>query len=143
MFKLFQKTERRIEVLGDSIFIDNQNKNIGKPKEIDFVFEFSQNEPEIKVFENKRLSRLYKIETLKTNPNLAGQFLHSSIRVLPNSAVMIDGIISKSKTHCPTWTDKDYEAIRLQPFFLSNANNNNLQLVGKDFLNAGCILPEE
>ena len=137
MFELFKKRESRIVVSEETIFIDNQNKNIGKSIEIDFIFEFSQKFPEIKVFENKRLVRLFKIETLKSNPNLAGQFLHSSIRILPNSAVMIDGIISKSKAHCPTWTDNNYEAIRLQPFYLSNADDYNLQLVGKGLFERG------
>lgn len=50
---------------------------------------------------------------------------------------MIDGIISNSEASFPNWTDKDYEAVRLQPFFLSNANNNNIGLIGKGLFDRG------
>jgi len=104
---------------------------------MDFVFDLSQSMPEIKVFENDVLSRCYKIETLTQNPDLTGQFLHSSIRVLANSAVMIDGIVSKSDTIYPQWTDDNYEAIRLQPFYLSDKNEINDKLIGKGLFERG------
>lgn len=136
MFKLF-KRNKRVEIQGDNIFIDNSKKNIGTPIEIETVFKLTLPIPEIKVYENNQLVRLYRIESLKANPNLSGQFLHSSIRILENSAVMIDGIISKSNISFPKWTDENYEAVRLQPFYLSNANDNNLRLIGKGLFDRG------
>ena len=82
------------------------------------------------VHEDGNLIRTYRIQTVTSNPDLNGQFFHSSIRILPNSAVMIDGIISRSKSSCLTWTDKGYEAVRLQPFYLSNKKEENDKLVG-------------
>jgi len=137
MFELFTKSDNRIEIKGENIFINNRNRNIGKEIEIDPVFEFLQTIPEIKVFENNKLIRNFKIETLNSNPNLKGQFLHSSVRILSNSAVMIDGVISKSDKTFPKWDEDGYEGIRLLPFYLSNAENNNLQLIGKGLFERG------
>lgn len=137
MFNLFKKIPKRLIIQDESIFIDNSNGNIGKVAQFDKVFRLTEPRPEIKVYENNELIRLYRIDTLIANPNLAGQFLHSSIRILDNSAVMIDGVLSKSHTSLPTWTNENYEAVRLQPFFLSNENNQNLQLVGKGLFERG------
>jgi len=137
MFQLFAKRYNRVEIQGDNIFIANLKNNIGKVIELMTVFDLSQAIPEIKVYENNQLARLYRMDTLNTNSNLAGQFFHCSIRILDNSAVIIDGIISKSVTSHPIWTNKDYEAVRLQPFFLSNAKNNNSKLIGKGLFERG------
>jgi hypothetical protein len=136
MFQLFKRNRNRIKIDGDKIYLDNSEKNIEKAVEIEAIFSLIQAIPELKVYENNELVKLYRIETLDSNPNLAGQFLHTSIRVLGNSAVMIDGIVSKSEK-VPTWKDKDYEGIRFQPFFLSNANDKNIQLIGKGLFDRG------
>lgn len=137
MLGLFKNKYSRIEIKGNSIFIDNKNKSIGKSIEIKPVFELSKDIPEIEVFENGKLTRLFKIEALKNNLSLRGQFLHSSIRILPNSAVMIDGIISNNNKTCPNWQEENYEAIRLQPFYLSDANDCNFKLIGKGLFERG------
>jgi len=137
MFKLFNRRHKRLNIQGDSIFIDNTKDNIGKPTELETVFKLTQPTPEIKVYENDQLIRLFKIDTLNQNSNLTGRFLHSSIRILDNSAVMIDGVISKSDISFAKWTDDDYEAVRLQPFFLSNANDKNVELIGKGLFERG------
>jgi len=137
MLKLFAKRQKRIEVKNDSIFIHNQNGSIGTAIEIEAIFNFKKPIPEIKVYENENLIHTYKIETLSNNPNLTGQFLHSSIRILENSGVMIDGIISKSSSTFPEWKDEDYEAIRFQPFFLSDKNEENVKLKGKGLFDRG------
>jgi len=137
MFGLFTKRHNRININGDSIFIDNQKANIGKPVELETVFKLTVPTPEIKVFENQNLVHTFRIDTLQTNKDLTGQFLHSSIKVLLNSAVMIDGIISQSDKTFSKWTDNDYEAVRLQPFFLSDKNYNNIQLKGKGLFERG------
>ncbi|WP_442592043.1 hypothetical protein ACSBL2_12540 [Pedobacter sp. AW31-3R] len=51
---------------------------------------------------------------------------------------MIDGIISKDRGRHPNWRDKDYEAIRFQPFHLSNADGNlSKDLIGKGLFERG------
>jgi hypothetical protein len=137
MLRFFTEKHNRIEIKGNNVFINNKNNHIGKETEINPVLELLSATPEIKVFEDDKLTRDYMIETIEWNPNLKGQFLHTSIRILPNSAVMIDGIISTNKKTFPKWTDDDYEAIRLQPFYLSDANENNLQLIGKGLFERG------
>lgn len=136
MSELFNKHER-VKIQAANIFIDNSEENIGKAIEIAIVFKLTQPTPEIKVYENNQLLRLYCVDTLKSNPDLTGQFLHGSVRILENSAVMIDGIISKSDASFPSWTDEDYEAVRFQPFFLSNADSNNVKLIGKGLFDRG------
>src|SRR6266545_4789455 len=131
MFGLFAKKHKRIEIKDDSIFIDNQKENICKAVELETIFKLTQETPEIKVYENKNLVHTFRLETLQGNPDLTGQFLHSSIRILSNSVVMIDGIISKSDTTFSKWSDNNYEALRLQPFYLSDKNDNNIKLKGK------------
>jgi hypothetical protein len=85
MFKIFNNRHERLKAQGDSIYIDNSKDNIGKAVELETVFKLTQPTPELKVYENNQLSRLYRIDTLSTNKNLEGQFLHSSIRTLDNT----------------------------------------------------------
>ncbi|HXB29315.1 MAG TPA: hypothetical protein VNW49_05820 [Puia sp.] len=137
MLKLFAKRHKRVEIQDDNILIDNLKDNIGKAIEVTTAFNLLQRTPEIKVYENDQLVRLYRMDTLHANADLTGQFLHGSVRILDNSAVMIDGIISKSAASHPAWTDKDYEAVRFQPFYLSNAEDNNEKLIGKGLFERG------
>lgn len=137
MLNLFNRSSTRVKIQGSSIFIDNTNKNIGKEYLVEPIIKFSQVKPEIKIFENNKIIRHFKIETLNSNPNLSDQYLHSSIRIQHNSAVMIDGIISRSNTVIPKWNEDGYEAIRLQPFYLSDAKDNNQQLIGKGLFERG------
>jgi hypothetical protein len=137
MSKISFKKPGRIIIEGNNILINNQNKNVGQSVERDPIFEFHESLPQIQVFEDDILTRKYKIETLATNPSLEGQFLHASIRILPNSALMIDGIISADGATFPKWDERSYEAIRFQPFYLSNANENNLALKGKGLFERG------
>lgn len=137
MFGLFRKTRNRIEVKNSDVFIDNQKDNLGKATELRTVIEFKEAVPNIRIFENNKLFKTFKIDTLKDNPDLSGQYLHISIRTLQNSGVMIDGIISKSKTTFPEWTDSNYEAIRLQPFLLSDKKDQNLTFKGKGLFTRG------
>ena len=135
--RYFRKRHNRVEIQNDNILIDNVKNNIGKAIELMPVFNLSQAIPEIKVYENDQLVRLYRMDTLHANADLTGQFLHGSVRILDNSAVMIDGIISKSAASHPVWTDKEYEAIRFQPFYLSDAEENNEKLIGKGLFERG------
>lgn len=98
--------------------------------EIEHVFLLREKEPEIIVYEDADIIRKYRIQAIDINPDLSGQFFHSSIRILPNSAVMIDGIVSKSKGNHATSTEKGYEGVRFQPFYLSNKEEENERLVG-------------
>lgn len=73
-----------------------------------------------------------------SNPNLENQYLHFSIKVLPNSAVVMDGIISQSATEHPLpYLTFEGEGIRFQPFYLSNANEKNYMLQGKGLSDRG------
>lgn len=137
MFNIFNKPRERINIEGDTIFINNEAENIGRPVEVNRIFQFNNAVPQITIFEDNILSRQFKVETLIENPNLDNQFLHSSIRILPNSAVMIDGIISNNSKSFPEWTESDYEAIRLQPFYLSDKDECNKQLIGKGLFERG------
>jgi hypothetical protein len=137
MFQLFAKRNKRVEIISGNIFIANLKDNIGEEIELLPVFNLSQTTPEIKVYENNQLVRLYRMDTLNKNSDLTGQFFHSSIRILNSSAVMIDGIISKSARSHLGNSDKDYEAVRFQPFFLSNAEKNNAELIGKGLFERG------
>lgn len=137
MFNLFKKDTPRVNLKGNDIFIDNLGGNIGKSIEIEHVLAFTDEIPEIKVFENGKIIKRYKLETLTKNPSLKGQFLHSSIRIQANSAVMIDGIISDNEKSFLDWTDERYEAVRFQPFFLSDKKEYNLQSIGKGLFARG------
>jgi hypothetical protein len=121
----------QVKIQGNDIYISTGL--LKKEREINYVFEFREPQPTMRVFENKKLSRKYRIET----PDLTGQFFHSTIRVLKNSAVMINGIISKDQNKCPSWKDENYEAIRLQPFFLSDNEQENKKLKGAGLFQRG------
>jgi hypothetical protein len=124
---------KRIKVQRNSIFIDNgitlRNRNI----EIQPVIELEGETPSISIYEGNKLIRKFNIEPLKSNPNLNGQYLHSSIRINANSSVQIDGIISNSRTEF----DKNGEGIRFQPFFLSDKEDKNKEMRGQGMFNRG------
>jgi len=88
----------------------------------------------------------YTIDPLAKNPDLTGQFLQLSVRVLPNLALMMDAIITKTDDPPPEVTDPDCEAIRFQPLFLPQAATSNDIFRGKGLFErglhfAGCITP--
>ncbi len=145
MLNLFWE-KKRIVVKDSDIYIDNLNENLGKAIEMEFVIALTFRE--VKVYENNTLIRNFRIEALDTNSGLSDQFLHCSVRILTNSAVMVDGVISKSRLSIPGRTDKEYEALRFQPFFLSNADEKNIQLFGKGLFErglhfAGSVTPKD
>lgn len=129
---------KRIAIIDSNIFISKAGLFGQKTEEYLGVLIFRSAVPIINVFENNRLIRTFNVETLKENPDLKGQYFHFSVRILKNEGVMIDGIISKDNKHHPNWQDKDYEAIRFQPFYLSSADiylSNNL--IGKGLFERG------
>jgi hypothetical protein len=128
---------QRIKVTHNDVFIDNKNENVDKSEEYKTSMLFSDSTPIIRIYENDKLLYSFKIETLITNPDLTGQFFHCSIRIMSNSGVMIDGIVSKNEDAFSDWTSNEYEAIRLQPFFLSNQSENNIILHGKGLFERG------
>ena len=131
-------TAVRIKIEGNDIYIGKPKLFGEKSEEYLGVLTFDKPVPEIKVYENDILLKTFNIETLATNFNLAGQYFHISVRLLENDGVMIDGIISKQKDTHPNWQDNDYEAIRLQPFFLSSANPAlSESMVGKGVFERG------
>jgi hypothetical protein len=127
----------RINCTENNIYISNQGENFEKSEELRTVIKFLNPSPVLNIFEDNNILLTIRIETLKENPDLTNQYLHCSIRVLPNSGVMIDGIISQSPTEFLDWTDKDYEAVRIQPFFLSNKKGLNKALEGKGLFEKG------
>lgn len=129
---------KRIKIIDSSIFINKAGLFRQKAEEHSGVLIFQSAVPVINVIENGRLIRTFKIETLKENPDLKGQYFHFSVRILENEGVMIDGIISKTSNHHPNWQDQQYEAIRFQPFHLSNAGRNiSKSLIGMGLFERG------
>lgn len=131
----------RIEIRQTNIYIDNSNDFIGTPEEQVNIIEFNTSIPILKIFENSKLIYSFTIEPLTKNPDLIRQFLHCHIRILNNSGVMIDGVISKSKDTYPNWDSPDYEAIRFQPFFLSDSDEMNNRLKGAGLFRRGLHFP--
>ncbi|GLB49857.1 hypothetical protein [Neptunitalea lumnitzerae] len=124
----------RVTVTENKIYITNQKQNL---RNIDFellpVFEFKEEKPVIEIYEDDKLIRKFVIDTKNDNPDLTGQFFHSSIRINRNSSVQIDGIISDN----PDTHEENGEGIRFQPFFLSDREEMNASLVGKGMFQRG------
>ncbi len=119
---------RHVNIKGTDIHVFD---GVFKPEiEIEHVFEFQNKQPTIRVFVGQNLFREFNIEAIEENPDLTGQFLHSSIRVLKNGAVMIDGIVSNDRGSHATWEDNEYEAVRFQPFYLDQSENEKLRGAG-------------
>ncbi|HEV3413889.1 MAG TPA: hypothetical protein VG101_15515 [Puia sp.] len=137
MLGIFKKSANRLTISGMTVLIGNEGKNAGFSLEREHVFRLGEREPTITVEEDGETIRIYRMQAIDTNPELTGQFLHSSIRILPNSAVMIDGIISTSNSSRPTWKDAGYEAVRFHPFYLSDKKEENEKLVGMGLFSRG------
>jgi len=124
----------RVKVNENKILINNKKQNL---RNIDFellpVFELKEEKPTIEIYEDNKLLRRFLIDTKKENPDLTGQFFHSSIRINRNSSVQIDGIISDNSKEY----DENGERIRFQPFFLSDKDEMNKSLIGKGMFQRG------
>lgn len=136
----------RIEVKHDYINIRKPSFFNKKAVKLLGVITFKSTTPEINILENGIFLRCYRIEPLLNNPDLNGKFLHFSISVQENDAVMIDGIISDFSDRHSSWQELGYEGIRLQPFYLKNSAYNN-NLIGKGLFErglhfAGVITPQ-
>jgi hypothetical protein len=127
----------RIYFSENSIYINNQAEFREAAMEIEWIFTLDQAVPEMRVYEDSVLVNNYKIETVTSNPDLTGQYFHTSVRILQNSAVMIDGIISTDPENIPKWSDRDCEGIRFQPFFLSNNPTGNEMTRGRGLFDRG------
>ncbi len=131
-------TNKRIKITGTDIYIAKAGFFAKKTAEYMGVVRFTSAIPQIKVFENDTLLKTFTVETLSENADLTAQYFHISVRIMANGGVMIDGIISDKNDQHPHWQDESYEAIRLQPFFLSTADTElSKQLVGKGLFDRG------
>jgi hypothetical protein len=129
---------KRIKIKGNDIYISKSGIFGQKTEEYLGVLNFDNPKPTIKVFEKNILLKTFNIETLTTNSNLTGQYFHISVRLLENDGVMIDGIISKQEDKHWNWQDSDYEAIRLQPFFLTTSDpSTKYRTIGKGVFERG------
>ncbi|ROH96240.1 hypothetical protein [Chryseobacterium daecheongense] len=87
--------------------------------------------PEIKIYENGKYLRTYKIEPKDSNPDLNNQIFDCEVRVHPDFSVQIEGAVYKNKDQ----EKKEY--IRFQPFYLSNKNEKNEALFGRGMFARG------
>ena len=127
----------RIRVRGQNIYIQKKNFFLKDSSNLNSVMRFADEIPIINIFDDELLIRSFVIEPLISNPELKGQFLHFSISVQENDAVMIDCILSRSQYSHLTWKDEKYESIRLQPFFLTSSGHQNDNLIGKGLFERG------
>ncbi|MEO1031620.1 MAG: hypothetical protein AAFX55_09460 [Bacteroidota bacterium] len=129
-----EQLNKRVRVSGNKIFINNKNQNL---RNIDFelqpVIKFHDPTPSIEIYEDENLIREFIIDTKIENPDLTGQFFHSSVRINRNSSVQIDGIISANSEIY----NENGEGLRFQPFFLSDKEEMNTSLVGKGMFQRG------
>lgn len=125
--------ENRVKIEGNRIYINNDPQYRNYSITVSPVFEFTDKIPSIEIYENEELIKKFIIEPKRENPNLKGQFFHSSVRINANSSVQIEGIISNH----PKSYDQNGEGIRFQPFFLSDKAARNKSLIGKGMFERG------
>lgn len=123
----------RLRVVDNNLYINNHPSLTKKDFEFRPILKFEQNIPEINIFENETKIRTFVIEPKNSNPNLEGQYFHSSIRINSNSSIQIDGYISKN----PNNFESTDEGIRFQPFYLSDKENLNIEMKGKGMFQRG------
>lgn len=126
------KKEKRIFFKENEIHIINNIFFEGIDNKETHIFEFKASVPEIKIYENKKYLRTYKIEPKNSNPDLYGQFFHCEVRVNGNFSVQIEGVISKNIENYDNG-----EGILFQPFFLSNQNLKNEENFGRGMFARG------
>jgi hypothetical protein len=137
MVDKLNRSGNRLSIDGMNVRIGNEGKNRGTALERVHIFQLVEAVPTVSVLEDGKVIRAFRLETTDANPDLTGQFLHSSIRIFANSGVMIDGVISKSACTCPTWQEPGYEGVRLQPFLLSDKVEENVKLAGLGLFRRG------
>lgn len=133
------KSMKKDRIVLDDLSIKIKNKNgytkifIEKTK----VLKFNSSEPIIKVYEDNKLIRSYKIDINNNNPDLKNKYFHFWIRINTDSSVQLNGAISELKENY----DKAIEYINFQPFFLSNMDEKNKKLIGKGGFARGFQFP--
>lgn len=127
-----KENEKRIFFEGNEIHLINDIFFEGINSVETQVIKFEASIPEIKIYENKKYLRTYKIEAKKSNPDLFGQYFLCEVRINSDFSVQIEGLISKDENDF----DKG-EGVRFQPFFLTNKNFKNEELVGKGMFARG------
>lgn len=130
---------RRLTVQNTTIYITTGF--FPSSHDLSHVFALDEPQPVIRVEEDEVFQRAYRLETLAHNPDLTGHYLHVSIRVTAEGAVMIDGILSKDRVTHPSWQAAEYEALRLQPFFLRAYEAENRKLQGAGLFERGLHYP--
>lgn len=85
MFGLSKKTPERIKVLGEDIYIDNNQGNLGKSERLETVIQFSAPIPTIAVYENHKV-----IRTFHTSDNNDHFRYYNPLRCPHCSATFID-----------------------------------------------------
>lgn len=115
---------KRIEFKGNEIHIKNHLLYAGVSFTETQELILEGKVPEIKIYENGKYLRTYKIEPKNSNPDLNNQIFDCEVRVHPDFSVQIEGAICKNKD------DEKREYVRFQPFYLSNKNKKNEALFG-------------
>jgi hypothetical protein len=127
-------SNRPVTIIGNDIFINNDIIKLRyNDIEIIRILKLEKDVPEINIFEDGIKIKTFVIEPKNNNPNLKGQHFHSYIRINSNSSVQIDGYISKN----PNTVEANDEGIRLQPFFLSDKEEENIKMRGKGMFERG------
>lgn len=126
------KNEKKICYKDNEIHIINNALYEGLSFTENHIFELKSSVPEIKIYENKKYLRTYKIEPKNSNPDLSGHFFLCEVRVNRNFSVQIEGVISKDKENF-----ENGEGVLFQPFFLSNKKIRNEDFFGKGMFSRG------
>lgn len=123
-------------VQGQKLYFDTKWLYKQLPYEENICVRLSH-DSEISVYEDNIAIASYYIEPLEANANLENQYLHICVCVLENYALMIDGIISKSKTEIPAMNNPSTEGIRFQPRMIGPGKDINNKLIGMGLFKRG------
>lgn len=122
---------------GSKIIIHSREIGEWAPWESRPVVPLEATVPTLSVFEDADLLIQYRLEPLETNPDLTGQYLHTSIRVMPNLGLAIDGLISTDPRDPEKPQGEFVEGVRFQPVFLTQAQTKNDTFTGRGLFERG------
>jgi hypothetical protein len=106
------------------------------------VLRLLERAPRLTVYVGGEPAARYVIEPIAQDPDLAGKFLHASIRILDNLGLMMDGVVSLDEhdDRAGAAVDRGHrfvEGIRFQPLFIGAARGKNALTVGKGLFERG------
>jgi hypothetical protein len=106
------------------------------------VIRLSERAPRLTVWLGPAAIARFRVDPIASDPDLAGKYFHTSIRILDNLSLWIDGLIATDAADPQAGAalhdgQRFTEGVRFQPLFIGPASGKNATLAGRGLFERG------